>query len=303
MANEIIMFIQQYGALASPVLTITGALLNAFFFRRKTKKAAQIQELEKVKAGMLQEAAEDLLESGKITYSELFKMKNFMQIAKLADEEFKKKGLIEELPEQDFDWHTRYYEACGNVSDEDLQTLWAKILAGEIRKPGSYSLRTLEHLRNLTKEEATLFLKISNKSLKIQYDVLLPSFPSFSEKSGIKFSDILRLEDCGLIKRSSMSYTVSIGDNEGMLCHDEKYVLLAKRISGDKELIIPGYPFTASGKELYSVIGCNLNFSEACNVLSSGISSHEFKVGQVLKIEGDRVTYATIKVEEKGDNP
>ena len=158
MANEIIEFIQQYGILTSPVLTITGALLNAFFFRRKTRKTAQIQELEKLKAGQLQEVAEELLESGKITYSELYKMKNFMQIAKLADEEFSKKGPIETLHEQDFDWYTRYYEDCGNVSDEDLQAVWAKILAGEIRCPGSYSLRTLEYLRNLTKEEAMLFL-------------------------------------------------------------------------------------------------------------------------------------------------
>ena len=36
------------------------------------------------------------------------------------------------------------------MSSEELQTLWGRTLAGEIKSPGSYSLRTLDFLKNLS---------------------------------------------------------------------------------------------------------------------------------------------------------
>jgi len=304
MTNEIISFIKQYGALASPVLTITGALLNVFFFRRKTKKAAQIQELEQVKAGLLQEAAEDLLESGKITYSELYKMKNFMQIAKLADEEFKKEGPVEVLPEQDFDWHTRYYEACGNVSDEDMQSLWAKVLAGEIRRPGSYSLRTIEHLRNLTKEEALLFLKVSESSIVIGNTVVLPRMNSYLDKKGIKYDDILKLEDCGLIKADPiLSSSAQIGDEYACLTSNNSWALMVRKrpgvLNNSGRFEINEYLYTKSGAELYSVIGVSddKSFSDLCEVYNLESSKFEFANGQVIALPDGRKTYSVMTIE------
>ena len=304
MANEIISFIQQYGALASPVLTITGALLNAFFFRRKTKKAAQIQELEKIKAGLLQEAADELLESGKITYSELYKMKNFMQIAKLADEEFKKEGPIEELPQQDFDWYTRYYEACGNVSDEDLQTVWAKILAGEIRRPGSYSLRTLEHLRNITKEEAMLFLKVCEASIRIGRNTILPRIDSYQAGKGISYDDIIKLDDCGLVKSdATLTSTLHIGEQYALLTNSDSWVLLArKRVDAERKgtygLELSAFLFTQTGSELFSVVGIDSerDYSEICEIFNETYQDFEFARGQVIRRSGDQITYTMVKV-------
>ncbi|PHX06126.1 hypothetical protein VSPL_25870 [Vibrio splendidus] len=52
------------------------------------------------------------------------------------------------------DWLFNWQEYAGRVSSEDLQQLWGKILAGEIRKPGSYSYRTLDFLKTLSKSDA-----------------------------------------------------------------------------------------------------------------------------------------------------
>jgi hypothetical protein len=45
------------------------------------------------------------------------------------------------------------------VADEDMRTLWAKLLAGEANKPGSYSVRTLRFLSTLRKTEAESFTR------------------------------------------------------------------------------------------------------------------------------------------------
>ena len=41
----------------------------------------------------------------------------------------------------------RFFDAVGNVSNEELQKLWGKVLAGEMQQPGSCSLRTMEVIR------------------------------------------------------------------------------------------------------------------------------------------------------------
>ena len=60
----------------------------------------------------------------------------------------------------DKDWFTRYFNIVQDISNEDIQDLWAKLLAGEIKQPGSFSYRTLETLKNMTTDEAELFTKI-----------------------------------------------------------------------------------------------------------------------------------------------
>ena len=52
------------------------------------------------------------------------------------------------------DWINRFFNIVEDISDKTLHDIWGRILAGEIKSPNSYSLRTLERLRNITKEEA-----------------------------------------------------------------------------------------------------------------------------------------------------
>jgi len=54
----------------------------------------------------------------------------------------------------DNDWLYRWRDCASMVSNDDLQSLWAKVLAGELKAPGEYSLRTLEFLKNLSRQEA-----------------------------------------------------------------------------------------------------------------------------------------------------
>lgn len=60
----------------------------------------------------------------------------------------------------DIDWLMRFYDSVGCTSNDVLQDLWAKILAGEINHPNSCSLRTLDILKNVTEKEARVFEKL-----------------------------------------------------------------------------------------------------------------------------------------------
>jgi hypothetical protein len=53
----------------------------------------------------------------------------------------------------DPDWAYRWKERASQISTEEMQRLWAKILAGECNNPGSYSLRTLDLLFLLGKKK------------------------------------------------------------------------------------------------------------------------------------------------------
>ena len=65
----------------------------------------------------------------------------------------------EEVPnhEPDHDWTARFFEYVQDVSEDDVRKIWARILAGQVRSPGSVSLRTLSILRNMSRREAELF--------------------------------------------------------------------------------------------------------------------------------------------------
>ena len=94
-----------------------------------------------------------------------------------------------------------------------MQELWARILAGEIKQPNSFSLRTLETLKNISKEEAELYVKVSKFLFySINSDYCLFKNIPLLEKYNIKFSDILKLMDAGLFV-SIEKLAISIFEN------------------------------------------------------------------------------------------
>ena len=66
----------------------------------------------------------------------------------------------------DDDWVTRFFGCAQDVSSEEMQNIWGRILAGEIRRPGAYSLRTMEFVKNMTKEEAEVFTQMGKLAVK-----------------------------------------------------------------------------------------------------------------------------------------
>ena len=206
----------------------------------------------------MKEVADDLLESGKMTYTEYYKAGNFLSIAQKADEEYAKMPHNDPTAAYDFDWFMRFYEAVGNISDEEMQRVWAKILAGEVNKPKSFSLETLDVVRNLSKHDAELFTIICKHCIQSSpRNLYLPHYDNYLEKSGITYSEILRLDEIGLINSSGfISLYLSIDNDHPASIINQGLIMLIKANNENvKECSIHQYPFTRIGFEISTLIG------------------------------------------------
>lgn len=94
------------------------------------------------------------------------------------------------------DWLYSWRDYAGRVSSSELQDLWGRILAGEVKQPGSYSMRTLEFLKGLSKAEAEL---ISKAARFVIGQRIYRNKEKFLEKEGLVFSHLLFLQDIGVL--------------------------------------------------------------------------------------------------------
>lgn len=99
------------------------------------------------------------------------------------------------------DWITNFFDKCRLISDEEMQVLWSKILAGEANSPGTYSKRTVNFLNSLDQYDATLFQSLCKFSWTLEdlipliYNTDTPIY----NKYGINFSSLTHLDEIGLI--------------------------------------------------------------------------------------------------------
>ena len=78
-----------------------------------------------------------------------------------AEDELAQDGQLPSSTPVSEDWLYRWRECASAVSSEDLQSVWGKVLAGEVKAPGRFSLRTLEFVRNLSQSEAAVIERLS----------------------------------------------------------------------------------------------------------------------------------------------
>jgi len=103
----------------------------------------------------------------------------------------------------DPDWLTQFFNHSQDVSNQEMQSVWGRILAGEIARPGSFSLRTLNVVRMLTKYDAALFSHFCSIIWRNvdQWCPILPSskFPLPFPDVRLSFGQIMNLEVLGLV--------------------------------------------------------------------------------------------------------
>lgn len=100
------------------------------------------------------------------------------------------------------DWIANFFDRCRLISDEEMQTLWARILSGEANSPGRFSKRIVDLLGTLDKSDAMLFIQLCGFIL----DVGEPCPLVYDENHGIyikndiNFDSLSHLESIGLIQ-------------------------------------------------------------------------------------------------------
>jgi hypothetical protein len=189
----------------------------------------------------------------RMAYQEIQKQSNIESVAQKAIGILNEEDKIDDTPIET-GWINRFIDSVQYVDDDSLQDLWAKILAGEIVKPNSCSLRTLELIKNLNVHEAHLFEDVSKYILVNQHHYfLLKDNDSIFEHNEYGFDQIVLLQECGLLFNSVLGkQTMTESDNPDII---ESFPYCIKiTLKHNNEIRYPVYFLTKSGSELYEIM-------------------------------------------------
>lgn len=244
-----------------------GTLYKPRAIRKEAEsKAYEIGIIEQAKAKALAEGKELEAETylkiqERILFNEVERQNNIDNIAEKTASQLENEPNISDEP-VDKDWTKRFFNIAQDVSNEEMQNLWSRILAGEVVRPGSFSLRTLELIKNLSKNEAETFSKMANLTL-ISFDS--PCIyqgknqgNDFLQKFGSSFNDRLLLVEVGLLQPDS-TITRSLPENKSeqpqFIYHKSGNIILRQTIQPKSPQVkFSIYRYSKIGEELLKII-------------------------------------------------
>ncbi|MEZ8372635.1 DUF2806 domain-containing protein [Vibrio splendidus] len=169
------------------------------------------------------------------------------------------------------DWLFNWQEYAGRVSSEDLQQLWGKILAGEIKSPGSYSYRTLDFLKTLSKADAEV---IAIAAQFVVAGVVFREHDKIFEKAGINLGIFMYLQELGIlsgIESDRINYVWKSSEQTSFIKFLISYnhCLILEHDNAQKVASKPVYRITTIGKEVLSLaqFGANKDYLKAAGTL------------------------------------
>jgi hypothetical protein len=152
------------------------------------------------------------------------------------------------------DWFARWRDNAQDVTDEDVQRLWARALAGEVKEPGKYSLRTLDFLRSVSKTEAELIAKLG----PVSFGHFIYKDAQLLEARGFNYSLLSDYQTLGLIygMESLGLHWMINAPKEGESFAPVGYVCNGVGVTVTsvlRDIRIPCYPLSALGKEILTL--------------------------------------------------
>ena len=189
---------------------------------------------------------------------------NLGTILKNALQRFLPKNTSGMIAKIDPDWWARFIDYAKDVSDDEMRLIWSRILSGELNKPNSISVMTLETLRNMSKRDAEIFHKLANFAV-VDTDGGDPFIPNngihykaeqkSDEEYGIRYDELLWMQELRLINLNmGMQMTFNKEENEPLVESILRCGNLEINISSESEIQIPCYSYTRVGAQLLSLI-------------------------------------------------
>ena len=176
----------------------------------------------------------------------------------------------EDHPDVDEDWLNVFEGEAAQVSTEYAQKVFAKILAGEINRPASFSKKTLKVIAQLDNQAAHLFSLACSMSVSLRpqgniFDARVLSLGQIGGNSlatyGMPYSACVILQEYGLVVSDLSGYCdyQSSQQVDGMvqlpLTHqNQSWVLVKNQGQSRSEIRLEGMQFSVSGRELLSIV-------------------------------------------------
>ena len=152
----------------------------------------------------------------RLDFQEAKKQLNIENITSYAADELRDEKEVTNEPLDEV-WTTRFFRVAEDISNDEMQALWGRILAGEIKQPKTFSLRTLELLKNLSKQEAECFLKFGRLAITSSGASFILNFKGeklLEEKYLLNFGERLLLEELGLVTANDLQFELSVSEEE-----------------------------------------------------------------------------------------
>lgn len=137
----------------------------------------------------------------------LGEQENREAVAEVAVAELNAKPTNEDAQaEIEQDWLNMFARHAETKSSDQMRGFFGRILAGEIRKPGSFSPATVEVLARLTHDTASLFQRFCSISCELGPEPCVIAAPYGAPGNnalsplGFNYSTLCRLADAGLIR-------------------------------------------------------------------------------------------------------
>lgn len=289
------------------VSNAVGNLLKPWQTIREAKaqaKSDSIIAIEQAKTNAIIEGDTDKVQyleaiNERLVNKEKKRQKNIEEVVSVVGEILEAEKDVSNEPVNS-DWVTRFFDIVQDISDDEMQHLWAQILAGEIKRPKSYSLRTLEVLRNMTKDEAEIFQKVAQYALvPIENNSMafIYSGNYVLKKYGVTYSDITKLVETGLLQSDDSTTTNIYSDNKSdkkiELVYGDIVIIILQKYNA-VNISFPVRLLTTAGKELVQLISITPNI-EYIKELASTIKREDITVGysKIISIdENGIVQYA-----------
>jgi hypothetical protein len=155
------------------------------------------------------------------------------------------------LPEANEDWLNVFERYAEDASSERMQKLWARVLAGEIRRPGRYAMRTLRFLSEFSQVDALMFETFCQNTFG---DLAPKALVQPPDRRDIR--DLIFLEANGLIQGASglgLSRTMRFSD-AGYMFLSENNLHICFKGTPDTEVSHAIVLLTPLGQELVTLL-------------------------------------------------
>jgi hypothetical protein len=111
------------------------------------------------------------------------------------------------------DWITNFFDKCRLISDQEMQTLWSRVLAGEAGSPGTFSKRTINFLGSLDKADAATFTSLCSFCWMVGglTALVFKIDDAIYKDKGINFGSLTQLDAIGLVRFDNLAGFRRIG--------------------------------------------------------------------------------------------
>lgn len=192
------------------------------------------------------------------------------------------------------DWIARFFTSAQDINSKQMQDLWGRILSGEIKRPGSFSLRTIDFIRNISNSEAELFERVGRLAFRTNGNAFISTDDKkwLVEERGIREADHFLLAELGILYPTDLQLTTFATESTSeMVFRIHDHILFIARGQIKAPIKMQVWKFTGIGFEMLPLLHHHVDigyiekiakmFSESNGEVKFGQVKEEFKDGRI----------------------